>query len=213
MYKKILITGGTSRLGRIMTTHLRTQGHIVDITYNTTNTHETDVLAMKLDLSDKKAVELFASKVDQYDILINSAAVFENDSIDSYTPLNLSRIMQINAYSPIYLMDKMIKQQNRKVINILDRWASDVPHNFFSYTLSKNALKTATIAAAKAGCVFGIELGFTEYNPRYPLEFFELMQKKYPSTPESLCDAIDFIIARDNLESQIIDLTKWKKVY
>ncbi|MCE2993262.1 MAG: SDR family NAD(P)-dependent oxidoreductase [Alphaproteobacteria bacterium] len=214
MFKKILITGGASRLGRIIAEHLHAQGFIVDVTYNTANLEGFEgIAATKLDLSDRKAVEIFARNIQNYDVLINNAAIFENDSISSYREPSLDRIMQVNAYAPIYLMQQMLKRNNVKVINILDKWASDVPNNFFSYTLSKTMLKTATISAGEEGNVFGIDLGFTLYNPLYPLHFFELMKKKYPSTPENLCDAIDFIVARDNLKSQIIDLTKWKKVY
>lgn len=221
MQRTVLITGGAKRLGKIVALHMLQQNYKVLITYHNTPQAELlalqseyDITCLPLDLSSRAEVEKFASQhLDGVDILINNAALFQNDSFSSYSQENLDRTMQINAFAPMHFMQRMCEMHNANVvINLLDRWAADLPHNFFSYTLSKTLLKNATMICAKHfNQIYGIELGFTLYNDAYPLDFFEKLHKKYPSSPEKLCAAIDFILTHDNLTSSILDLTKWNQ--
>lgn len=213
--KNILITGGAKRLGAIMAQHLSNH-HNVIITYNTSHDEALEipnVRAIKLDLSEPEEISKFWATLDiKIDVLINSASIFENDSLETSTYESLDKHMRVNCYAPILMTQGLEAQNNGKktAIYMLDKWAHDAK-NFLSYSMSKLALETFI---SKQHAIntrsFGILLGFILYNDKFPKEFFDKMQKTYPSSIEDLLNALDFILSDDTLNGDIIDLAKWK---
>ncbi|MDF3048037.1 MAG: fabG 13 [Candidatus Midichloriaceae bacterium] len=210
MSKIILITAGAKRIGKELVEHLRKQGHRVLFTYNSTKSEDID--SYQLDLADAKEIEKFWSNLNtKIDVLINNAACFEKDDATSTTINSFQKHMAINLEAPILMTQKFLEQENNGlIINMLDKWADSYPEKFLSYTLSKNGLEAFTCylnqnytTQIKA---FGIKLGFTLYNEKFPLKFFNDKKSLYPSSVEQLIGLIDIIISSDKISPGVIDL-------
>lgn len=218
--KNILITGGAKRLGFIMAQHL-SQKHNIIITYNTSHEEAlelpSNIKAIKLDISNAEEVAAFWNSMDiKIDVLINSASFFENDFLGNVTQDCLERHMKVNCYGPILMTHHMElhNDQPKKVIFMLDKWARDAK-NFLSYSLSKLALEhfVHKLIGSSNTKAYGILLGFILYNDKFPRDFFDRMQKTYPSSVEDLLNALDFILENDTLNGDLIDLGQWKSHY
>lgn len=207
--KKALVTGGVKRLGGEISSFLTSKGYIVHKHYNSSMNGE--ISNLKADFTNKDSLKKFLENLESYDVLINNAALFQNDNLDSINHEFLTQHLKVNLEAPVLISSRLTKlNPNIKIINILDAWAKDLPEKFTSYTLSKLALTEATKLMSKHANVFGIELGFTLHKPPYPQEYFDTMHKKYPSTVEDVCKAIEFILDDKFSTGTIIDLTKWK---
>lgn len=206
---KALVTGGLKRIGGEISAFLSSKDYIVHKHYNSSANDKNDRL--KADFTNRDDFSKFLENLESYDVLINNAAIFENDNLDSMTYESLTKHLKVNLEAPVLISSRLIKlNPNIKIINILDAWAKDLPEKFTSYTLSKLALAEATKLMSKQANVFGIELGFTLHKPPYPQEYFDLMHKKYPSSIEDVCKALEFILDDKVPTGTIIDLTKWK---
>jgi hypothetical protein len=88
------------------------------------------------------------------DALVNCAAMFEHDTIDTLSIEALERHMALNAFTPAVLArefaEALPEGTRGSVVNFLDfKLASPYPDHF-SYTLSKYALAGATDLLARA---------------------------------------------------------------
>ena len=101
--------------------------------------------------------------------VVNNASLFEYDDVPRFTGDHLMRAMRTNAAAPVLLArslhQHLASDARGVVINLLDQKLSNPNPDFFSYTLSKAALKEATtllaIALAPKVRVVGIAPGIT----------------------------------------------------
>jgi pteridine reductase len=240
--KVILITGGATRLGRKISEHFiksnevligvkrpspsdtditENAGYKVIIHYNRSSEEATEMKSryrevelVKCDFNKIDEVNKLFDTTEHIDVLINNASVFKNDSVETVTESSFAEHMNVNFLAPTILTKNFAAKFKRgHIINIVDSWAYDLPWNFISYVLSKNALRNFTSISSEALApeikVNAISLGFTLYNDIFSKYFFQQLQQKYPSNPELICRAIDFILL-ENLTGKIIDLCKWK---
>lgn len=204
-----LVTGGLTRLGNEISVFLKDKEYLVQNHYN--SSAQATIKDLQADFTNNDDLKVFLSRLKECDVLINNAALFENDDVKNISQRSLSNHLKVNLEAPILIASKLISlNSNVKIINILDAWVHDLPGNFTSYALSKLALTEATKLLAKQANVYGIQLGFTLHKPEYPKDFFNKMQEKYPSSPEDVCKAIEFILDGNVPTGTIIDLTKWK---
>lgn len=163
-----LITGGATRLGRELALALAARGFDIAVHYNTSTAAAqatvADIAAMgrlgvalPADLADVQAVQDLvpqaASALGQpLTTLINNAAVFDYDTLDSLTAETFDRHIAINTRAPLLLMQGFAAQapQGGTVVNMLDMRLRKLTPKFMTYTLSKAALETLTITGAQA---------------------------------------------------------------
>ncbi len=168
--KKInaLITGGAHRLGRAIALDLAENGHGVVIHANSSLT-EAEKLAEEISAKGGSAwalqanlehadqavalVEKAHNLAGKIDILINNASIFEPDDIDDLDDALWDQHFNIHLKSPAFMssaLAKHIGDGEGLIVNIIDQRVWRLNPTFFSYTLSKSALWTATQTMAQA---------------------------------------------------------------
>jgi len=162
----VLVTGGATRIGAAITRRFAAEGWHTVIHYKSSAT-AAEALAATLpsaevigfDLADDEAavaaVTGLAARLPGWRCLVNSASVFDYDSVTGLDPATNRAAMQINALAPARLAQAFLAltaggDAVRTVINVTDMKIENTNPDFFSYTMSKHAL-AATIGMLAKG--------------------------------------------------------------
>ena len=230
--KKIIITGGATRIGAAIAKKLSGPGKEIVIHYNKSkqkaenlkselSKNQTKIFLIKGDLSKEKdvnkIVKFAKSKLKYFDCLINNASLFENDKIGNFTTDSWGRHLRTNLRTPALLSKefaKNVRGKNNNIINIIDQRIFKLTPFFFSYTISKSGLftltKTSAMSLAPNIRVNGIAPGSTLKNKRQSDKHFK---KQYLATPlkkqvdvNEICNAIEFFIKNSSITGQVISI-------
>jgi NAD(P)-dependent dehydrogenase (short-subunit alcohol dehydrogenase family) len=164
-----LITGAANRIGAAIAEGLAVDGHNVVIHYNHSD-EDAAALAEKLNARGLKAAIEGADLTDQaqYDTLIeraskhfgpltgliNNASLFKPDNIDDLTHDLWHKHFSVHAEAAMFLAKdfaaKLPKDKHGLIVNMIDQRVWALKPSFFSYTLSKSVLWTATRTLAQA---------------------------------------------------------------
>ena len=161
----VLVTGGATRIGAAIVRRFAAAGWHVVIHYRS-SASDAEALAATLpsaetlgfDLADDEgavaAVTALAARLPDWRCLVNSASVFEYDSVTALDPATNREAMQVNALAPARLAQAFIAHAAsagvRSVIHVTDMKIENTNPDFFSYTMSKHAL-AATIGMLAKG--------------------------------------------------------------
>ena len=230
--KKIIITGGATRIGAAIANKLSGPNKEIVIHFNKSKSKAEDlkkklflkgskIYLIKADLNKdsdlKKIIKFAKSKLKYFDCLINNASLFENDKLNNFTSQSWKKHITTNLKAPAYLskeFSKNIKGKNNNIINIIDQRVFKLTPFFFSYTLSKTGLytltKTSAMSLAPQIRVNGIAPGPTIKNKRQSMKHFK---NQYLATPlkkqvnvDEVCNAVDFFIKNSSITGQVIAL-------
>ena len=157
---RVLVTGGARRLGEAIARAVAAAGHEPVIHYRRSG-EAAEALARELggtavcgDLSDAAGVPaIFARAADggPVDGLVNSASLFEFDTPAAIDPALAARLHAVNVVAPALLTAALAAQgRDGAVVNLLDQKLANPNPDFFSYTLGKAALESATVLMAQA---------------------------------------------------------------
>ena len=228
--RKIIITGGATRIGAAIAKKLSGPNKEILIHFNKSKTkaeilkkqlekNNTKVYLVKGDLSKEKDInkilKFAKSKLKYFDCLINNASLFENDKLENFTKNGWENHINTNLKAPALLskgFSKNIKKGNNNIINIIDQRVFKLTPFFFSYTLSKTGLYTLTKTSAMSLSpnvrVNGIAPGPTIKNIRQSEKHFK---KQYLATPlkrqvdvNEICNAVDFFIKNRSITGQVL---------
>ena len=228
--RKIIITGGATRMGAAIARHLSGANKEILIHYNKSRLKAeklkkelskkgTKVYIVKGDLSKetdiKKIIKFAKSKLKNFDCLVNNASLFENDKLENFSLDSWSKHLRTNLRAPALLTKefaKNVKGKNNNIINIIDQRVFKLTPFFFSYTLSKTGLytltKTSAMSLAPNIRVNAIAPGPTIKNQRQSEKHFK---KQYLATPlkrqvdvEQICNAVDFFIKNISITGQVL---------
>ena len=228
--KKIIITGGATRIGAAIAKKLSGSNKEIVIHFNRSKikaenlkkklqNYGTKVYLVKGDLSKEKdinkIIKFAKSKLKYFDCLINNASLFENDKLENFKTDSWEKHISINLKAPALLskeFSKNIKGGNNNIINLIDQRVFKLTPYFFSYTISKTGLytltKTSAISLAPNIRVNGIAPGPTMKNKRQSEKHFK---KQYLATPlkkqvdvEEICNAVDFFIKNRSITGQVL---------
>ncbi|HET9714995.1 MAG TPA: SDR family oxidoreductase [Pseudolabrys sp.] len=163
-----LITGSAKRIGASIARGLAGAGYSVVLHANRSR-EDAEGLAAEIvegggrarvvlaDLSDAEAVRGLipaAAAFGQLTLLVNNAGEFEPDDIETLSLANFRRALAVNLEAPLFLSQAFSTQApanaDASIVNILDQRVFKPNPRFFSYTLSKSALHTATVTLAQA---------------------------------------------------------------
>jgi len=228
--RKIIITGGATRIGAAIAQKLSGPDKELVIHYNKSKLKAENlkkelqrkgakVFLVKGDLSNEKdvnkVVKFAKSKLKFFDCLINNASLFENDKLENFSTKNWGKHLRTNLRTPALLSKefaKNIRGKNNNIINIIDQRVFKLTPYFFSYTISKTGLYTLTKTSAMSLAPFirvnGIAPGPTLKNKRQSKKHFK---KQYLATPlkkqvnvEEICNAVDFFIKNRSITGQVL---------
>ena len=154
--------------------------------------------------------------------LVNNAAQFERDTVDTATRESWDQHLETNLRAPFVLIQEFARTiaTNSKgdvtgcVINMIDQRVWNLTPHFLSYTVSKAALWTLTqtlaISLAPHIRVNAIGPGPTLPSSRQDDVQFALQSRSTPlkrgTSPDEICDAIRFILAAPAMTGQMIAL-------
>lgn len=164
-----LVTGAGRRIGSAIAKSLAHDGWRVVIHYNT-SAGDASALAQEIrsaggvsdtvqcDLSDPVAqTEVIQKCLDLGTLptcIINNASSFWGDHPEDLSPEVWDQHLNTNLRAPIFLASglakRLPKDQGANVINIIDQRVLRPRPEFFSYTISKSALLTATQTLAQS---------------------------------------------------------------
>lgn len=222
-----LITGAGHRVGKAIALAFARAGHDIILHYNSSakaaeaTAAEITAIGVKChllqhDLSDTASLHGFMDKAfaiaPQLDVLVNSAAIFEQKPFMQMSLDEFSRHHNINLAAPVFLTQAFAaKCKDGAVVNIIDTFIRRDKTSFFAYLLAKKSLadftRMAAIAIAPAITVNAVLPGSMLPAPGFGDEYLErkkaeLPQQKLP-TPREVADAT-LILATSNLTGQFI---------
>jgi NAD(P)-dependent dehydrogenase (short-subunit alcohol dehydrogenase family) len=229
---RALITGAAQRLGRAVALALARAGWVVVVHYRGSGEAANAVLAeiaafggravsVRADLADKAERHGLITHAAQQaggplNALINCAAMFEHDTIDTLSEAALERHIALNSFTPALLArefaEALPEEARGSVVNFLDfKLASPYPDHF-SYTLSKYALAGATELLARALAprvrVNAVAPGYVLPAPGQAEADFQRLHADTPlhsgPNPEQIAHAVRFLLENDAITGQTI---------
>jgi NAD(P)-dependent dehydrogenase (short-subunit alcohol dehydrogenase family) len=164
-----LITGASQRIGRVLALDFGRRGWSVGVHYRASRDPALALVA-ELQAMGVRAAALPGDLADPADVaalvpacvaalgaptcLINNASEFQFDDLASLTPDAWTRHIDVNLRAPVFLAQAFAATlphgKSGNVINIIDQRVWRPTPEFFSYTLSKQALWDATRLMAQA---------------------------------------------------------------
>ena len=170
-----LITGAARRLGRAIALDLAQSGRRIGVHYNRSEAEALSLVAEIEALGGRAValqanlarieelaplVEACAERLGPVTCLVNSAACFEEDSPHNFDAQGWDLHQEVNLRAPVFLTQAFAKalRANKalpedvegNVINLIDQKVRALNPHYFSYTIAKSALWTATRTLAQA---------------------------------------------------------------
>ena len=233
MVKTALVTGGARRIGKALVEGLAEDGWAVAIHYGSSanaadelagqiNASGGSALTVGCDLAAPDAADTIMSSVHEglgpVSLLINSAALFEDDSATTVTAQSFDAHMALNLRAPVLLSRAFAEQLPQgvegNIINVIDQRVRRLNPRFLSYTTAKVGLWTVTRTLAQALAprirVNGIGPGPTLANDRQDTADFEqqarsVLMQRGPDIAE-FQRAVRFILETPSLTGQMLAL-------
>lgn len=231
MNKAALVTGGAQRIGRRIVERLASEGYAVAI-HCRRSTGEAERIATRVrdqggqavvvqaDLADGRAVEGVVPEavraLGPLTLLVNNASEFEPDEVETLSQDRWDRHFAVNLRAPAFLARDFARQlpadRHGSIVNIVDQRVWKLTPQFFSYTLTKAALFTATQTMAQALAprirVNAIGPGPTLSNVRQGDEDFtkqsEAVLLGRGGTPDEIADAVLYLAKAGSVTGQMI---------
>lgn len=226
-----LITGGAKRIGAHIARRLAAEGFRLAIHYNASS---KDAQALRDELNQNGEIcEIFqADLADKADLTrafiaarewlggvrlcINNASLFVNDDLTGITEAAFDAHLAVNVKAPVYLAELVYAQcgglEDCLIVNMLDNKVFALNPDFFSYTISKQALHSATRLLARKFDGFprvcGVAPSITLVSGDQTQEEFERTSRINPLhrrvAPEDLAQTIIYMWHEKALDDQII---------
>jgi NAD(P)-dependent dehydrogenase (short-subunit alcohol dehydrogenase family) len=163
-----LVTGASKRIGKAIAEDLAAHGFSLAIHCNGSRT-EADALAQTILSAGGEAAVFVAdltvlsqvkgllpavtARMGSVSLLVNNASVFEDDAANALDETVFDRHFALHVKAPSFLAQDFAEQlpdgSEGLIVNIIDERVWKLTPRFFSYTLSKAALWTATRTMAQ----------------------------------------------------------------
>jgi NAD(P)-dependent dehydrogenase (short-subunit alcohol dehydrogenase family) len=228
-----LITGSARRIGRAIALDLARSGWQVCVHYRR-SAAEAQALVEDIRGTGGRGAAIAGDLASEADVaalipkcaaalgppvcLVNNASEFLVDTVASVTPETWDTHLDINLKAPVFLAKSLFLNLPDgaigNVINIIDQRVWKLTPDFFSYTISKAGLWTATRTLAQA---LAPRVRVNAIGPGPVLKSIhqtdadfareaELTLLKRGPTPEEIAAAVRFILASPSLTGQMIAL-------
>jgi NAD(P)-dependent dehydrogenase (short-subunit alcohol dehydrogenase family) len=226
-----LVTGGAKRIGRAIARALARHGYAVAV-HARRSRNEAEELCAEIASSGGRAVALFAdlsnhnnvrrlipqaaAAVGPLSLLVNNAGEFEPDEIFDLDRAGFDRHFAINLRAPLFLAQAFAAQvpsgAAASIVNLTDQRVFKLTPKFFSYTLTKSALATATVTLAQALAphvrVNAVAPGPTLASARQDPSTFARQAAALPlrrgPSPEDVAEAVLYLAAANSVTGETI---------
>ena len=228
-----LITGAARRIGRAIALSMADCGYDIAVHYHRSQGDALELVA-EIEAKGRKAIAVGADLSDAQQVLgivpemvarlgppvclVNNASEFQHDTAETVTAQSWAVHQDINLRAPVLLTQALAHHLpdgvGGNVINIIDQRVLRLTPDFFSYTISKAGLWTATKTLAQALAprvrVNAVGPGPVLASVHQKPGQFEAEQASTllgrGSTPEEIAAAVRFIIAAPAITGQMIVL-------
>jgi len=226
-----LVAGGGRRIGLRISERLAGAGYAVVLHCGPSSIGEAEraaarieaggakAAALSLDLSDAAAVGGLIAKagalIGPLTLLVNNASVFEDDRAPDFDVEGFDQHIAVNLRAPAVLARDFVRQApaGASIVNIIDQRVLRLTPQFFSYTLSKAALWTATLTMAQAFAPLGVRVNAVGPGPVLPNDRqgeagFAREVQGLPLgravDPDDIADAVLYLARARNVTGQMI---------
>lgn len=229
----VLITGSARRIGRAIALDLARAGWRVCVHYRR-SAADANALVSEITALGGTGAAIAGDLASQADVerlipaccdalgtpicLINNASEFLLDTVETVTPSTWDTHLDINLKAPVFLARALFlnlpEGATGNVINIIDQRVWKLTPDFFSYTISKAGLWTATrtLAQALAPRVRVNAIGpgpvlksIHQTDADFAHEERSTLLGRGPS-PDEIAAAVRFILASPSLTGQMVAL-------
>ena len=231
--KAALVTGAAKRIGRAIALDMAAHGWSIAVHYNSSSQQAEETrdairgsgASAEIVQGDLRDTGALAGLIDRaqatlgpLSCLINNASVFDQDDIATMTPESWEEHIAVNLRAPLFLSQAFAAalpaDQHGNIVNLIDQRVRKLTPHFFSYTVSKAGLWTATRTLAQALAprirVNAVAPGPTLPNVHQRQEDFAqesgaTLLGRGPE-PEEIAAAVRFILDAPSLTGQMIAL-------
>jgi NAD(P)-dependent dehydrogenase (short-subunit alcohol dehydrogenase family) len=229
--KTVLVTGAGRRLGREIALALAQDGWQVAVHYRHSLEDATKTVAdcsmfaranglksiaiqadLAIEAQARGLVPQVVARLGRVDAVVNSASLFEHDTVASFGLAALDKHLHTNTGAPILLAQALHshlvdRDGSGAVVNLLDQKLWNPNPDFFSYTLSKAALEAANTLLAQALAprlrVVGVAPGLTLTSHMLSDEKFQALHAMSPlgrsSTAADVVATVKFALDNQSL--------------
>ena len=166
--RRVLVTGGAHRLGAALCRQFARAGWEVWCHYHRSadtaqalcaelNEQGLRAFSVQADMGSSAERAAMLEHIGQQSgplhCLVNNASSFEPDSAQTLDVEGMRRQMEVNLLAPMELSTLMAQSQlpgDRSILHVLDQKVFNLNPDYFSYTLSKQALERAIALQAQA---------------------------------------------------------------
>lgn len=228
-----LVTGAADRVGAVIAMRLAAAGYAVLVHYHASRAKAEAVVAgiraaggraqaVRADLADRRQraglIAAAAAPFGPLTVLVNSASLFERDSAFDVDETRWDAHFAIHAEAPVFLARDFAVQlpaeAEGNIINVIDERVLHLSPAYFSYTLSKATLWTATQTLAQTFApairVNAIGNGATLPQRGQTMAQFAAVAEYAPlkrnTTPDQVADAILFLLNAPAMTGQMLAL-------
>jgi NAD(P)-dependent dehydrogenase (short-subunit alcohol dehydrogenase family) len=232
MGQSALVTGASKRIGLRIAERLARAGYAVVLHCSPSSLAEAEKAAARIAADGGKAGALsadlsLAAAVNglieearaifaPLTLLVSNASIFEDDSPSDFNLDRFDRHIAVNLRAPAALARDFARQAppgaDASIVNIIDQRVLNLTPQFFSYTLSKAALWTATLTMARA---FAPEIRINAVGPGpvFPnrsegeagfLREVRGLPLGRPVDPDDIADAVLYLAKARNVTGQMI---------
>jgi len=229
----VLVTGSARRIGRTLALDMARDGWDVAVHCNTSVAEAEEVVGqiramgrravmVRGDLSDpdvpERLIDEASAALDGLVCLINNASLFEPDEVGSISRASWARHNDTNLRAPVFLSQAFARQlpatSEGNIISIIDQRVWKLNPRFFSYTMSKSGLWTATrtLAQALAPRIRVNAIGPGPALPSVRMDDEEFAKQSRltllgrGTSPREISGAVKFILSQPSLTGQMIAL-------
>ncbi|MDB5642961.1 MAG: short chain dehydrogenase [Hyphomicrobiales bacterium] len=168
--RNVLVTGAARRIGGAVAQRLAQEGYGVALHTSARSAPDANALAAQIQAAGGRACVLVADLGSVAEVsrltgaarealgplqaLVNSASLYEPDAPAAFDPGMFDRLMAVNLRAPLQLAAAFAAQlapnETGAIVNITDQKVWRLNPRYFTYTVGKSALWTATQTMAQA---------------------------------------------------------------
>ncbi len=232
----VLVTGGAKRLGAEICHAFARAGWRIACHYQHSQTEALQLAArinqaggdcrlFAADLANADAVKALFDTITQsfgaVSCVVNNASIFERDEGTHFTPQLFLQHQAVNVLAPLLLGQALAVQQQASpapstpcVVHILDQKVDNLNPDYFSYTVSKLALRDSVKLQAQALAphvrVLGVSPGLIYVSGPQSAENFQqaaaINLLKTPTLPANVAKAVVDLVQNPAINGAIVNV-------